>query len=451
MVISIVSTHAMSSTRAIETRTGSESLSEPASPDTNTTPTDIGDESGNRTEIERIIAVVNDDVITSSELANQIRLITKQLREQNIPMPPADVIKKQVLQRLVETKIQLQRATRIGIQINDDMLNKTITQIANKNKLTLNEFKDILQKDGYDFNAFREDIRTEITIRQLRQRQVESLISVTEREVDNHLVNQRAQGRTDIEFHLAHILIALPEAATPDQIAAAKNKAQQTLEKIKEGKDFAQMAVEVSDGSQALSGGDLGWRKASMLPAFFISQISELKKGEMTNLMRDSSGFHILKLLDQRNSERHFTKQTLARHILIKTNELVSDKNARGKLKKIRAQIVDGKPFTDAAREFSEDTASGINGGDLGWINPGQMVPEFEKMVDMLASQEISQPFKTRFGWHIVQVLDRRKHDDTEQYTRSKAREDIYQRKVEEEYGKWLRRLRDEAYVEERI
>lgn len=401
--------------------------------------------------VDKIVAVVNDDVITSTELDNRLHAIKDQLKSQSAPLPPDPVLKKQVLDRMILASLQLQLADQNGIRVDDDTLNRTIERIAEDNKLSLPDFRAVLEKEGYDFATFREDIRREILINRVQQRQVNDRIMVTEQEIDNFLAAQRAQGNTGAEYHLAHILIAVPDAASSERIQAARQRAEDVLKKLRAGANFQETAIAVSDGQQALQGGDLGWRKAAELPTLFVDPVLHMKTGDISDLIRSPSGFHIIKLLEQRNDQRHIVTQTHARHILIRTDELTSDDAAQARLNDLRQRIKDGADFAALARNYSNDTATASNGGDLGWVNPGDMVPNFEAQIDKLATGEISKPFKTGFGWHIVQVLERRRHDDTDAFMRSQARDAIRQRKTEEELQSWLARLRDDAYVENRL
>jgi peptidyl-prolyl cis-trans isomerase SurA len=401
--------------------------------------------------VDKIVAVVNDDVITGTELDTRLHSIKEQLKNQSSPIPPDAVLKKQVLDRMILASLQLQLADQNGIRVDDETLNRTIERIAGDNKLSLTEFRSVLEKEGYDFATFREDIRREILISRVQQRQVTDRIMVTEQEIDNFLATQRAQGNTGAEYHLAHILIAVPDASSSERIQAARQRAEDVLKKLRAGANFQETAIAVSDGQQALQGGDLGWRKAGELPTLFVDTVTHMKTGDVSDLIRSPSGFHIIKLLEQRNEERHIVTQTHARHILIRTDELTSDDAAQARLKDIRQRVQGGADFAALANQYSDDAATANNGGDLGWVNPGEMVPAFQAQMDKLATGEISEPFKTGFGWHIVQVLDRRRHDDTDAFIRSQAREAIHQRKTEEELQSWLARLRDDAYIENRL
>jgi peptidyl-prolyl cis-trans isomerase SurA len=404
-----------------------------------------------RQAVDKIVAVVNDDVITRTELDNRLHSIKDQLKNQNSPLPPDPVLEKQVLDRMILASLQLQLADRNGIRVDDDTLNHTIERIAADNKLSLPEFRSVLEKEGYDFATFREDIRREILISRVQQRQVSDRIMVSEQEIDNYLANQRAQGNTGAEYHLAHILIAVPDASSAERIQAARKRAEDVLAKLRAGANFQETAIAVSDGQQALQGGDLGWRKAGELPTLFVDPVLRMKAGDISDIIRSPSGFHIIKLLEQRDDQRHIITQTHARHILIRTDELTGDEAAQARLNDIRQRIKDGADFAELARNYSNDTASAANGGDLGWVNPGDMVPAFEAELDKLATGEISKPFKTGFGWHIVQVLERRRYDNTDAYIRSQAQDAIRQRKTEEELQSWLARLRDDAYIENRL
>ncbi len=408
-------------------------------------------DSDNIVEIDRVVAIVNDDVITDSELEQRIDAILLQMRQQKASLPPRSVLKKQVLERIIINRIQLQLAAANGMRVDDETLNQTISRIAEQNGMTISEFRDVIEQDGYSFAQFRENMREEIIITRLRQRQVDSRISVSEKEVENFLINQKTQGNANDEFHLSHILIALPEGASPTQIKAAQEKAQQVLDEIRQGKNFDMEAMMVSDGQQALKGGDLGWRKAGELPTIFADVAQDMKPGEVSDLIRSPSGYHIIKLVEYRDAERHMITQTQARHILIRTDDLTTDEHAKSLLLEIKKRAVNGEDFAVLAKTYSDDTATASNGGDLGWVSKGKMVPEFEKVMLAQAPGSISDPIQTQFGWHIIEVQGRREIDDTEEFNRNKVRELIYQRKIEETNVNWLRRLRDESYVEFRL
>lgn len=401
--------------------------------------------------IDRIVAVVDNDVITESELSDRIATVKLQLRRQGMQPPSGPTLQKQILERAVLERIQLQLAESNGIRVDDETLNQAISGIASQNNMSLEEFRDALQNDGIDFVKFREDIRKEITLRRLRQQYVDSRITITDQEVDSFLATQRRQGNGSDEYHIGHILIALPEAATPERIQQVQTRADDILSQLRSGADFHQIAISSSDGQQALNGGDLGWRKAGELPTLFAELVPNMKPGEISNLIRSPSGFHIIELFDHRTGQQHIVTQTLARHILVRLSALTTDGKAKEILADAKRRIAAGEDFATLARNISEDKASASNGGDLGWVEPGQMIPDFEAAMDRLSPGEISDPVKTRFGWHLIQVEDRREYDDTEEFTRDKARDAIYQRRIEEGTEEWLRRLRDEAYVEYRL
>lgn len=399
-------------------------------------------------EIDRIVAIVNDDIITRTELDEQVRTIRAQLRQQRITPPSDEVLRRQVLERMTLDQIQLQLAKQLSIVVDDDALNQAINGIAAQNRLSLTEFRDVLQSEGYDFAQFRENIRKEMILVRLRQQSVDSRVNITEQEIDNFLAIQRRQGQSNDEYRLGHILIAVPDGATPEQIGEAQERAREVLRRLREGADFGQVAISSSDGQQALDGGDLGWRRANEIPTLFADLVPQMQAGDVSEPIRSSSGFHIVKLSDHRTAERHMVTQTRARHILMTVNELVSDDAARSALLDLRERALAGEDFATLAREHSQDPGSAAGGGELGWVEPGQMVGEFERTMNGLEPEEISAPVRTRFGWHLVQVLERRQHDDTEDYTRDTAREAIFRRKAEEDHQEWLRRLREEAYVE---
>ena len=400
--------------------------------------------------LDRIVAVVNDGVILASDLQQEMTTVKQQLRQRHTPLPPDDVLRGQVLERLIMKKVQLEMADRVGVTVDDNTLNQALRRIADRNHLTLSQFRDALESQGMSFSAYRSQLRDEIIISRLRQRQVDNRVHVSPQEIDEHLATQTAADK-DSEFLLGHILVALPEAASAKQIEAARAKAEAIRQSLLNGANFETTAAAKSDGQNALDGGRLGWRKASQLPTIFADQVLGMSVGDISQIIRSPSGFHIVKLLDRRSSDTHVVTQTHARHILIKTNKVVTSRDAEMRLESLRERIVHGEDFGKLAQTHSDDPASAANGGDLGWITPGTMVPAFQKAMDGLEPGQISQPFRTQYGWHIVQVLGRRKHDSTKEYRRAKAAKEIRDRKSEEALELWLRRLRDEAYVEKRL
>jgi len=402
-------------------------------------------------ELDKIVAVVNEDVITFTALKNEVQLVVNELQRRRTQMPPTEVLLRQVLERMIMEKLQLQLAERTGIRIDDNTLNATLRRTAAGNGLSLAGLREEVQAGGQSFAGFREELRQQIQIKRLHQRYVNNKVNVTEREIDNFLANQARQGNVRLEYRLLHILIAVPEAASPEIIAEKKDRAEDVLQQLKNGADFKQTAIAYSDSRLALEGGDLGWRSSGELPSLFAEIASKLEVGTSSSILRNASGFHIIQLADKRDGEQSIITQTNSRHILLKTNELRADNEAESRLWQIKERIESGQDFAQLAKAHSDDTTSARQGGDLGWVSPSDMVPEFEEEMLKLNPQEISAPFKSRYGWHIVQVLERREHDNTEQARRSKASRIIRQRKIEEELQTWLRQLRDEAYVENRL
>ena len=402
-------------------------------------------------EIDRIVAVVNDDVIVDSEMQARLQTVVEQLQKAGVPAPPKDVLEKQVLEQLILDRLQMQIGALTGIRVDDETLNRQIADIARQNNLSLREFRDILARDGYNFAVFREEIRSELIKSRVQQRQVQDRVQVTDRDIDNYLATREKQGGNNPEYRVGHILVAVPDGASPEQLAEAKDEAEDIVARLNAGANFGRTAAAESDGRQALEGGDLGWRKAEELPTLFENVVPNLDKGELSEIVRSASGFHIIKLIDIRGAERHVISQTHARHILIKTTEIISGKQARSRLTLLRARITGGADFNELAKANSDDAGSAVKGGDLGWLSPGDTIPPFEKAMDTLSVDEISEPFETQFGWHIVQVLGHRDRDSTEEVKRAKASEALRKRKVDEELQTWFRQIRDEAYIEYRL
>ncbi len=402
------------------------------------------------TPVDDIVAVVNNDVITRHELDERYDRAVHQLEARKIALPPRAILEKQLLDRMVSDRIQLQFAAQTGIRVDAPTLDRAIDRIAEQNKMNLGQFRDALARDGVDFNKFRDDIRNEIILTKLHQREVDSKVTVSEAEVDAYLASQAAQGANN-EYHLAVISVEIPDNADSAQISAAQHKADEALAKLRAGADFSQISTMYSNAPNALEGGDLGWRPAAQIPPDFLSILQALKPGEVSNVLRSNTGFHIFKLVDKRSTDQPtIIDETHARHILIKTNELVSDADAKKRLEQIRTKILDGSAsFEDMAKKYSDDS-SASKGGDLGWLSPGETVPEFEQAMNALKPGEISEPIKSPFGYHLIQVLERRQKDVTDQKRRLVARQAIQQRKSEEAQTEWLRELRDRAYVEYR-
>jgi peptidyl-prolyl cis-trans isomerase SurA len=400
--------------------------------------------------IDRVLALVESDAVMESEVDARYNMILQRLNEDQLSrLPPEHVLRKQVLDRLVVERLQLDIADRRGIRIDDLTLNDMMREMAGKNGMNLTQFRNALAEQGIQFSAFRNQLRDELTVEKLRSRVIGGRVKVTEQEVDEFLAGQQAQLSSEAEYRIRHILITVPEAATPEQVAAARKRAEEIRQRAVDGEDFTRLAIQESDGQNALEGGDLGWRKATELPDLFARPVSDMAAGEVAELLRSPSGFHIIKLEESRGQVGgENVQQTHARHILIKTSALTGDDEARRTLEGLRNRIVNGDDFGVVAKGNSDDTASAVQGGDLGWQSAGALAPEFEEVMNGLPIGEVSEPFKTEFGWHIVEVLERRESDDSQEALRARAREILFQRKAEEETELWIRRLKDESYVE---
>lgn len=401
-------------------------------------------------DLDHIIAVVDEDIVMRSELDSQMRRVRDQLRQQGTRLPPTSVLERQIMERLILQKIQLQRAAESGVEVPDERLEAAIQDIANKNQLNLTQFKQILQSDGYQFSEFREQIRDEIMIASLRRQEVDRRIQVSEKEIDNYISNDFNRGSSELEFRISHILISIPAEANAQEQRETRERAESTISRLRDGANFGDLTIAVSDGQNALEKGDLGWRRAEEVPSLFSSAVRNMEIGDFSEIITSPSGYHIIQLTDRRSGEEILVEQTLVRHILISPNVLVSDEDAINRCKQLKIRLDGGDNFAELARTNSDDRGSAIEGGDLGWVSKGQMVPEFEEVMLFSEIGEISRPFRTEFGWHILQVLDRRSYDGTVEVRRAKARSAIRQRKKDERYQSWLRRLRDEAYVEYR-
>lgn len=402
-------------------------------------------------ELDRIIAIVDDDVVMQSELDQQIDRVRDELRRQGTEAPPLNVLRRQVMERLVLQKIQLQLAEKTGVNVTEDALDRSIDDIAQKNKLSAEQFREILASEGYDYAVFREDIRHEIILARLRREEVDKRLQVSEREIDNYLLNEQGGAGTGEEFDVAHILISIPAGATDDERRAARERAEEAKRRLDADENFDSVAVAMSDGQDALDGGALGWRKLSEIPTLFSDVVRNFDVDETSGIITSPSGYHIVKLKGKRSGETVMLEQTKVRHILISPGELLNDKEALARLQQLRLRLENGDDFAQIARTNSDDRGSALQGGDLGWVSPGQMVPQFEEVMNETPLGELSPPFRSEFGWHVLQVLDKRQYDGTDEVKRAKAREAVMERKREEAHRDWLRRLRDEAYVELRI
>ncbi|MGO9804818.1 MAG: peptidylprolyl isomerase [Steroidobacteraceae bacterium] len=399
--------------------------------------------------LDRIAAIVQDGVVLDSELDTQIQVVTERLRAQKLELPPQNVLRQQVLERLVVQELQLQRATHDGVKVSDEILNNALQDVAKHNNLTLSQLPEALSSQGIDYAGYREDLRKEITLQMLRQRDVLDRISVTPKEIDQYLDKQAKMPSQSNEYNVSHILIAVTQEATPAQLEDASRRAAEVYQKATGGEDFARLALAYSNSQTALEGGALGWRKETELPTFLTDVVSKLKPGQVSEPLRTPTGFHIVRLNEVRSSDsKSIESQVHVRHILMKTTALADDATVKQKLNALRDRVLRGEDFAGLAQTNSEDPGSAAQGGDLGWTGPGSFVPEFERQIGLLKDGEMSEPFHTAYGWHIVQVLGHREFDNTTEVKRRKAMEAIRNSKADEETELWLRRLRDEAYVE---
>lgn len=400
--------------------------------------------------LDRIVAVVNDGVILESELQRSVRNAVLQLQERGVEPPDLATLRTQVLERLVLVRLQTQRAQEAGIRVDDRELNDVLNNIAAQNKMTLPEFADAVRADGMDFLSVREQIRDEVIISRLKSREVEGRVLVTDQDIALFLAGQAAGA--DREFRLSHILVALPEAASAEQRKNARAKADDLKKRLRDGEDFAQLAIAHSNGQQALDGGDLGWRKADDLPELFAREVVRMKTGAISDVLEGGSGYHLLFLAEQRSTEqRREITETHAQHILLAPNTLRDEEQTRVQARELHARIAQGEDLAALAKTLSDDPGSKASGGDLGWQPTGTFVPEFEKALADLKPGELAAPFRSPFGWHIVRLIERRDRDITDDVRRGRARQAVANRKTAEEYDLWLRRLRAEAYVEYRL
>jgi peptidyl-prolyl cis-trans isomerase SurA len=397
-------------------------------------------------QLDRVIAVVNDEIITLHELETRVSDFETQLKLNKNLSNDKKALRRQVLERMIKTRIQLQQAKQRGITIDDITLNRMLENLAASNKITLKQLRATLTREGVKFDRFREQTRDELIIKQLQQRMVADKVTVSDQEVHQYITNDLQRASANNKYHLHHILIAIPETSTSKDIDKSKNQAEHLYSEIQKGANFNKLAINESDGRNALKGGDLGWRAADELPEVFVKAIATLKKGETSKPVRSASGFHLLKIIEE-SSNKIMIVQTHARHILIRTDKNTTDDQAQRTLNDIKTRIEGGKDFAELAEEFSQDPGSKNKGGDLGWTDPGQFVAEFDDTINSLKDEQISEPFRSQFGWHLVQVLGRRNQDKTMANIEANARRSIRKRKIDEELRLWLRRIRDEAYV----
>lgn len=398
--------------------------------------------------VDRVVAIVNDEVITRYELTEQKRAVAAQLKRQNVALPPEGELDAQVLQRFINEKVQLQYAKEYGIRADDETVNASIQRIAADNKMSMQQFTEALRKDGVSIEKFRDELRNEIVLNRLRDREVESRVVVTDSEIDTYMAQAAAQGANQAEYSLAHILILVPEQATPDQIETRKKRAEEAERQLKAGTAFGQVAAVFSDSNDAVQGGALGWRAADRLPALYATAANTMKAGDTSGVLRSANGFHIVRMLDKRvGDQKAVVEQNKTRHILVRVNELVGEAEAKAKIERLKDRIAGGSKFEDVAKTGSED-GSAPKGGELGWVSPGDTVADFEAAMSKAPINTVVGPIRTQFGFHLIEVTERRSQDVTAERTRQSARVALRDRKADEAYQTWLRELRDRATVE---
>ncbi|HEX4523125.1 MAG TPA: peptidylprolyl isomerase [Casimicrobiaceae bacterium] len=401
--------------------------------------------------IDRVIAIVNDEALTQFELDDARRIVQQQMKQQKVQPPATDVLDKQVLERLITQRALLQEAKEGGVKIDDSQVERAIQRIAQENKLSTEQFRKLLAQENIPFAKYRDDIRNEMIVQRLREREVDSKVQVSDAEVDQYLATLKAQNAGETEYRLAHILVMVPEQASADQIENRRRRAEEALRAIRSGADFAQVAAAYSDSNDALQGGNLGWRSGARLPTVFADTVREQKPGTVSGVLRSAAGFHIVKLLEKRShDDAMLVDQTHARHILVRVNELTSEAEAKSKIERMKDRLDSGANFAELAKLNSED-ASAAKGGDLGWLSPGDTVAEFDEAMKKLEPHQVSPPVRTSFGWHLIEVLERRKQDVTNDRARNEAQTAIRQRKADEAFQDWVRQVRDKAFVEIRL
>jgi peptidyl-prolyl cis-trans isomerase SurA len=402
--------------------------------------------------LDGIAAVVNDGIVLRSALDQQVATVTQRFEQQGQALPPRNLLRQQVLERLVLQEIQVQRAARLGIKVSDEQLNETLADIARRNGIQFADLPAALESQGINYARYREEVRQELTLNLLRQRDVYSRIYVSPREIEQCMERRKNAPEEDMEYDLAHILVSIPASATPEQAEERAVRAQGIYDRARAGEDFAQLAAAYSDAGTALDGGALGWRRANQLPSVAAAVIVGMQPGDVSEPIRTPTGLHIFKLRDRRSAASNaLVQQVHVRHILMETTAVEDDDTVRQKLLQFRERILKGEDFSAIASVNSDDAASAASGGDLGWVGPGTFVPAFEKVIDGLQVDEISQPFKTQYGWHLAQLLGRRTYDATDDVIRNRCVAQLRESRAEEETEIWMRRLRDEAFVEYRL
>jgi peptidyl-prolyl cis-trans isomerase SurA len=402
--------------------------------------------------LDNVAAVVNDDVILKSELDAQVTQTEKQILANNTPLPTRDVLQKQVLDQMVLVRLELAQAASRGVTVSDDSVNQALSRIAARNSINLDKLPDLLKQQGIDYDQYRKTLREQLIIQNLEQQVLADNLHITSQELDDQVRADQGSGDSETQYHVAQILVATPSNPTPDDVAAARKKIDIIYQKLKDGADFAAAAVAYSEGQKALEGGDIGWRKASELPTLFAPVVTQMKPGDFSTPMQSGSGFHIVKLMDvKRSDQKVMVTQTHARHILVRTSAILNEQQAKTKIQSLYDQLKAGTDFTKLAAANSDDPGSGKQGGDLGWLDPGATVPQFQTAMDKLQPGELSEPFQTQFGWHIVQVLARRETDQTDEDRKNRAYQAIFARKSEEVIQHWLGEIKDSAFIEYHI
>jgi peptidyl-prolyl cis-trans isomerase SurA len=399
-------------------------------------------------KLDRVVAIVDEDVVLESELSERLQSIMARLKTQYTQLPEEAVLRKQVLEQLIVERIEVGLAKRYEIKVEEEEINEAIENVKQKNKWSQTQLEADLSRQGLTMQGLREQMHDEIVISHLQQGVINSRLKISPQEIDNFLASSDGKFATSPDYHIGHILISVTSSADQAAIAAAEKKAQEIHQKLQTGADFAQLAIAHSNDQSALEGGDIGWRKLAQLPELFGNQLSSLKAGQASTPFRSGAGFHILKNLEQRGGGAQLVEQTHARHILVKTSEIMDDNDAREKLLALKERLEKGEDFAKLARENSEDPGSMLAGGDLGWATPGMFVQAFEDAMVSVEMGKITRPFKSQFGWHILQVLERRKEDMSDQMKRNQAQNVIKSRRFDEEFQLWLAQIREEAYVE---
>jgi len=401
--------------------------------------------------VDRVVAIVNDEALTQYDINEQTRAVLVQMKAQKVTPPAPDVLEKQLLDRLITERVLMQYAKESGIRVDDTQVERTLSRIAQDNKMTPEEFRKAIEREGVTFSKYRDEIRNEMIIQRLREREVEGRVNVSDAEVELFLATLDAQSGGDVEYRIAHILVLVPEQATPEQVETRVRKVEEAMRQLRSGGDFGQVAATFSDAPDALQGGNLGWRSGARLPTVFADTVRVQKVGTVSGVLRSAAGFHIVKLLEKRNhDDATLVDQTHARHILVRVNELTSEAEAKAKIERLKDRLDSGANFAELAKLNSED-ASAAKGGDLGWLSPGDTVAEFDEAMKKLQPNQVSPPVRTSFGWHLIEVLERRKQDVTIDRARSEAQTAIRQRKADEAFQDWVRQVRDKAFVEIRL